>query len=130
MKTRFNPRTITRSVMSLFVPSKTVNAHKLYGDAYYRNIYFTKQTFDGIKQIADLTRKSKKETANALMLMGISRFWGEVLGKYNEEVLAERELAKNPEIVRFIRAYNKMAKEKGFDISKIYNTKTDNKKNS
>src|SRR4030042_611567 len=107
MKHTINPRTITRSVMSLFVPSKTVNAHERYGDAYYRNIYLTKQTFDGMKQIADLTRKSKKETANTLMLMGISRFWGEVLGKYNEEVLAERELAKNPEIDRFIRAYNK-----------------------
>ncbi len=115
--------------MSLFVPSKTVNAPKLYGDAYYRQIFFTKQTFDGINQIAGLTRKSKKETANALMLMGISRFWGEVLGKYNEEVLAERELAKNPEIVRFIRAYNKMAKQKGFDISKVYKTNVVPKKN-
>ncbi len=64
------------------------------------------------------------------MLMGISRFWGEVLGKYNEEVLAERELAKNPEIVRFIRAYNKMAKQKGFDISKVYKTNVVPKKNS
>lgn len=109
--------------MSLFAPPKSVNMPKLYGDAYYRQIFFTKQTFNGIEQIADLTRKSKKETANILMLLSISRFWGEVLGKYNEEVIAERELAKNPEIVRFIRAYNKMAKEKGFDISKVYNTK-------
>jgi hypothetical protein len=97
---------------------------------YYDQIYFTKQASDGIEKIANLTRKSKKETANILMLMSISRFWGEVLGKYDEEVIAERELAKNPEIVRFIRAYNKMAKQKGFDISKVYNTKLVPKKNS
>jgi hypothetical protein len=82
--------------MSLFAPVKVVNPHKRYPEEYFGRIAFTKQTFGGMEQIADLTRKSKKETANILMLMGISRFWGEVLGKYNEEVLAERESAKKP----------------------------------
>jgi hypothetical protein len=114
--------------MALFGPKVEGDPHKRFPDKYYRQMFFTRPLFEGIEFLAKVERKSKKKMANELM--GISRFWGEVLGKYNEAVLAERELAKIPEIVRFIRAYNKMAKQKGFDISKIYNTKTDNKKNS
>ena len=67
--------------MSLFAPKVEGNPHKRFPDAYYDQIYFTKQASDGIEQIANLTRKSKKETANILMVMSISRFWGEVLGE-------------------------------------------------
>jgi hypothetical protein len=56
--------------MALFAPSKKVNAHERYGDAYYRQIFFTRQTFSGIEYVANLVRKSKKQVANELMERG------------------------------------------------------------
>jgi hypothetical protein len=61
--------------MALFAPKVEGNPHKRFPDAYYDQIYFTKQASDGIEQIANLTRKSKKETANELMERGSGVTW-------------------------------------------------------
>jgi hypothetical protein len=119
MKHTIKPRSLVRSLMSLFGTGKAVNAHKLYPDVYYRHIYFTKPLFDGIEFLAITERKSKKQMAHELMELGISHFMGEKIREYNKRVIAARELEQEVEVTRFIRLLRRWARSKGYDISKF-----------
>ena len=119
MKRKLTPRSVKSSIVSLFTPLKTTDAHKRFPDAYYRRIYFTKPLFEGIEFLAKVERKSKKQMAHELMELGISSLMGEKIREYNKRVIAARELQQEPELTRFIILLRRWAKERGYDISKF-----------
>jgi hypothetical protein len=120
MKHTFKPRTLTRSIMSLFAPKIESNAHKRFPDKYYKQIYFTQPLFEGIEFLAICERKSKKQMAHELIELGISHFMAEKIKEYNKKAIAARQLAQEPELTRFIILLRRWAKEKGYDINKFF----------
>jgi hypothetical protein len=64
MKRTLNARSVTRSLMGLFAHPKGVNPRILYGDTYYKQIFFTKQMFDGIELVSKIEKISKKQAAH------------------------------------------------------------------
>jgi hypothetical protein len=72
MKTTSRSRSLTRSLMALFAPKKSINAHQLYPDDYYRQIFFDKKMFDGIAWVAKIERTTKKKAARSLIERGFS----------------------------------------------------------
>jgi hypothetical protein len=115
MKTTSRSRSLTRSLMALFVPKKSVNAHQLYPDDYYRQIFFDKKMFDGIAWVAKFERVSKKKAARMLMERG----FGDWLQQKLKEDRAIRKLENEPQLTRFILSLQKFAKEHGMDIKKF-----------
>ena len=63
MKTKLNVRSLTRSLVGLFVTKKTVNALKLYPNEYNKHYYFNKPLSDGIELVAAIERTTKKQAA-------------------------------------------------------------------
>jgi hypothetical protein len=63
---------ISRSIKALISPSKGVNPRTLYPSAYYRQIFFDKQMYDGIELVAKIERTSKKDAARMLIKRGFS----------------------------------------------------------
>ena len=58
IKRTIKPRSAKRLLSTLFGSKKTVNVHKVYPERYYRNIYFTKQLYDGVELVAKIERLS------------------------------------------------------------------------
>jgi hypothetical protein len=105
--------------MGLFGTNKTVNAHELYPNEYYKHFYFKKSLCDGIKIVADIERTSKKQAAELLMKAGLSSYMGAKLTEYIKSERAARELSQKVKMTRFVQVLRRYAKERGMDISKI-----------
>jgi hypothetical protein len=119
MTTHFKPRSLSHSLRALFAPKVSGNPHTRFPDTYYGHFYFTKPLCDGVEFLATCERKSKKQMADELMTLGFQQFVSARIKLYNKYAIAERELEKNPEIVRFITALHRWAKQQGYDISKL-----------
>ena len=115
MKHALKPRSLTRSLMGLFVTKKGVNPHILYPESYYRRVYFDKQMFDGIELVAKIERMTKKKAIRSIFERGFSSYMGEKL----KTELAVRELERKPRATRFILELRRFAKQRGMDISKF-----------
>jgi hypothetical protein len=118
IKRTIKPRLLIRSLSDLFCTNRTVNAHKLYPNEYYKHFYFTKPLFDGIELIAKIERTSKKDAAELLMKAGISSYMGDKISEYihSEHVAREQNDAKVSRFIMFLKRY---AREQSTDISKI-----------
>ena len=119
MKRNLRLRSLTRSITDLFGANKVRNAHKLYPDKYYRNVYFTKPLYDGIDLVAKIERTSKKDAAELLMKAGLSSYMGGKITEYLEDERAAREYHQRMRYNRFIHEVRRCAKELGMDISKF-----------
>jgi hypothetical protein len=119
MKHTIKLRTLIPSLWRYLHLLRTLTHILGYLNEYYGRIYFTKQMFEAIEQVAALERKTKKKVANELMKRGLRSYWGEIIEKYIEEDTVARVLEHNPEITLFVRAYNKLARAKCYDISKF-----------
>jgi hypothetical protein len=119
MKRRLKPRSLTRSIMSLFGTKKGVNPRIRYPDAYYKQIFFDKKMFDGIELVAKIERISKKKAARQLIERGFSVYMGEKLKEEMKLQAAARELEQKVRLTRFVLELTRFAKERGMDISKF-----------
>ena len=119
MKRRLKPRSLTRSLMALFAPKKGVNPRILYPNAYYKQIFFDKQMFDGIELVGKIERVSKKQAARLLIERGFSSYMGEKLKEAAQVEIAVDELRRKPRATRFVLELRRFAKERGMDISKF-----------
>jgi hypothetical protein len=119
MKHALKPRSLKRSVMTLFAPKKETSAPKRFPDTYYRQIFFTRPMFEGIEFLAKTERKSKKKMTHVLLELGLRKFMGEKISEYNKRVIAAQQLEQEPELTRFIILLRRFAKERGMDISKF-----------
>jgi len=75
--------------------------------------------FEGLEFIAKVERKSKIRMTNELMERGIKSYYGEKLGKYIEEDIEARKHGARATVTRFIRELRRLAKAKGYHISKF-----------
>jgi hypothetical protein len=119
MKNRLKKHTLTRTITHLFTTKKVKNAHKLYPDKYYRNIYFTKQLYDGIELVGVIERINKKQAADLLMRAGLSSYMGGKVDEYIKMETEARECNQTVQVNRFVRLVRRYAREHGMDISKI-----------
>jgi len=76
IKHRSKVRTITRSLMALFVTKKRTTTFITRKDEYYKNFWLNKTLCDGIKLVADIESRSKKAAAELLMKAGLSSYMG------------------------------------------------------
>jgi len=76
IKHRSKVRTITRSLMALFVTKKRTTTFITRKDEYYKNFWLNKKLCDGIKLVADIESRSKKAAAELLMKAGLSSYMG------------------------------------------------------
>ena len=95
--------------MSLFGTKKSVNPRIRYPDAYYKQIFFDKQMFDGIALVAKIERTTKKKAARLLIERGFSSNMAEKL----KTEMAIRELERKPHLTRFVLELRRFAKERG-----------------
>jgi hypothetical protein len=110
---------IKRVAKRLFGSKNTVNAHKLYPDAYFRRYYLSRAMSEGIDFMAKANRTSKIAMVNELIERGMKDFYVEKISLYNKLVLAARELNQPIPSDHFIKAFIKFAKEQGYDIGKF-----------
>jgi cell division protein FtsX len=78
-----------------------------------------KKLCDGIEIVAAIERTSKKQAAELLMKVGLSRYMGINIGEYIKNEQAARELNQKMKMTRFVMVLRRYAKEHGMDISKI-----------
>ena len=119
MRNSFKSRSLIRSITHLFTPKVTTDRHKLHPYEYYKRVHLSKPMFEGLEFIAAVERKSKIRMTNELIERGIKSYFGEKLGKYIEEDLEARKHGARATVTRFIRELRKLAKAKGYDISKF-----------
>jgi hypothetical protein len=119
MTSTFKPRSLTRSIMSLFGTKKGVNPHTLYPDRYYRRVFLDKQMFDGIQLVARMEKLSDRKAARLLLEKGFSKWMGEKFKEEHKIQTAARELQQKVKLTRFILELRRFARERGMDISKF-----------
>jgi hypothetical protein len=119
IKRTIKPRLLIGSIMALFGTNKTVNAHELYPDEYYKHYYFNEKMCNGIKFVADYERYSKKRAAEIIMQAGFSSYMGEKLTEYIEAERLAREHNEKLKITRFVMLLRRYARERDMDISKF-----------
>jgi len=74
--------------------------------------------YEGLEFIAEVERKSRVGMANEIFERGIKSYFGEKLGKYIEDDIEARKHGARATVTRFVRELRKLAKVKGYDISK------------
>ena len=74
--------------------------------------------FEGLEFIAAVERTSKIRMTNELMERGIKSYFGEKLGNYIEDDIEARKRGERATVTRFIRELRKLARAKGYNISK------------
>jgi hypothetical protein len=119
MKHQSKVRSLTRSLMGLFVTKKGNITRLNHKDEYYRNYYFHKKLCIGIDLVAEMERITKKEAADLLMRTGLSRYMGNNIGEYIKNEQKARALGQKVKMTRFIILLRRYAKSQGMDISKI-----------
>ncbi len=120
MKHISNVRSLTLSIMGLFVTKKPNVTRLNHKDEYYKNYYFPKNLCDGVELIAAIERITKKQAAELLMKAGLSSCMGGKLTEYIQNDRAAREQnQKKIQMTRFITILRRHAREHGRDISKI-----------
>jgi hypothetical protein len=119
MKHTSNVRSLTRSIMGLFVTKKPNVTSLNHKDEYYRNYYFPKNLCTGIDLVAKIERTNKKQAAELLMKAGLSSYMGGKLTDYIHSEQIAREQNQKIKMTRFIQVLRRYAREHGMDISKI-----------
>ena len=87
MKHTFQPRLFKRWIMTSFCTEVEGEPHQRFEETYYKDIYFIRLLFGGMKFLATCKRKSKKKMANELMALGIRRFMEEKSKEFNKRVI-------------------------------------------
>jgi hypothetical protein len=103
----------------LFGSKNTVNAHKLYPDAYFKRYYLSKAMSEGVDFMAKANRTSKIAMVNDLVKRGMQDFYRERINLHNQAVLAARALHQPVPDDYFLKRFIKFAKERGYDIGKF-----------
>ena len=112
-------RSLTRSIVGLFVTKKTNITFLNHKELYYKHYWFPKNLCDGVDLVAAIERTSKKMAAQMLMERGFSSYMGD---KVKQEIERQRSRRENNQIKspsRFAILLRKMARERGIDISKF-----------
>jgi transposase len=120
MKTNSKVRSLTRSLMRLFVTKKRNVTRLNRKDDYYRDYYFKKKLSDGIELVAAIERTSKKRAAEMIMSAGFSSYMGE---KITEHIRAEQAARARNERVqrnRFAQQMIRFARERGMDLKQFF----------
>jgi hypothetical protein len=112
-------RSLTRSIMRIFLPKKpnvTINNHH---NEYFTTVYIQKNMADGIAMVANIERISKKAAAHLLLTRGFSTYMGEMVGDelHRQRIREEAHLRKT--VSWFVQVLRKAAKKRGYDISKF-----------
>ena len=105
--------------MGLFSANKPNVTRLNHKDEYYKDYYFNKKLCDGIELVAKIERTSKKQAAELLMKAGLSSYMGGKITKHIEDKRAARELNQKLKLTRFVSELRKLARERGYDISKF-----------
>ena len=119
MKHRSKVRSLTRSLMALFVTNKRTTTFITHKEEYYQHFWLNHKLCNGITLVADMEQTSKKGAAELLMRAGLSSYMGEKLAQYIKEDRAAREQNQKVKITRFIIVLRQYAKAQGMDISKF-----------
>jgi hypothetical protein len=119
MKHTFKPRLLKRSIMSLFVTKKPLATYQRHPDAYYMQTWIEKGFAEAIDYLAIEAHKSKKAMVHTFLGIGMTHYISDKIAEYNRQVIAARELGKEPELTHFILMLRRWAKDKGGDISKF-----------
>ncbi len=82
-------------------------------------IILPKNLSNGIKWLAKARRITIKQQTEELMAEVFSNHINKLIDQAADMQLAERYLERNCDIVRFIMAFRKLAKEKGVNIDQI-----------
>ncbi|OGO30992.1 MAG: hypothetical protein A2Z29_01210 [Chloroflexi bacterium RBG_16_56_11] len=120
MKHTSNVRSLTRSIMRLFVAKKRIITFERHPDEYYGNYWINKKISDGIELVASIENTTKKHAAEELIAAGLSKYMG---AKITEWIQAERAAAERNEKAkrnRFIREVIRFARLKVMDLKKIF----------
>jgi hypothetical protein len=88
--------------MGLFGTNKTVNAHELYPDEYYKHFYFKKSLCDGVELVSKMERTKTKQAAGTLMKAGLSKYMEIKVAEHIQEDLLPGELNLKMKITRFL----------------------------
>ena len=119
MKRRSKLRSLTRSLMGLFVTKKPNITHLNHKEEYYNAFYFTHKLCIGVDLVAEMERTTKKAAADLLMRAGLSRYMGKKLAEYIKSEQAARESNQKIKLPRFVTVLRRYARQHGIDISKI-----------
>jgi len=92
MKHASKVRSLTLSIMGLFVTKKRNITFENHPDEYYKNFWLTKKLSDGIELVAQIELVSKKRAAELLVTAGLSSYMGAKVTKYIEDERTAREL--------------------------------------
>ena len=119
MKHTSNVRSLTRSIVGLFVTKKGNVTFLNHKDEYFKNYYFNKKLSDGIELVALIEHISKKQAAELLMKAGLSSYMGGKITEYIESKRKAREQNQILKLTRFVRIMRQYARERGYDILKF-----------
>ncbi len=82
-----NVRSLTRSIVGLFVTKKTNITFLNHKELYYKHYWFPKNLCDGVGWVAKIERTSKKMAAQMLIERGFSSYMG---AKITEQIENDR----------------------------------------
>lgn len=119
MKHTLHVRSLTLSIIGLFVTKKPNVTRLNHKNEYHKNYYFPQNLCDGVELIAAIERITKKQAAEVLMKAGISSYIGDKLAQYIKGERAARELDQKVKIPRLVLELRRLARERGMDISKF-----------
>jgi hypothetical protein len=119
MTNNFKSHSLRGSIKRLFANKATINAHKLYPDAYFARVYLSKTNFKMVEFIAQCFKTSKIRMTNELIERGVRNFYGEAIGKHIQNEVNARETGQHVQTEQIIRELRKLARQKGMNISKF-----------
>ena len=119
LKNTFKPRSLTRSLKAIFGTKKRPSTHQRLPDAYYKNVWFSKNMYEGIELVARIEKISNKKAAHLLIEDGFRKYIGQKMREAVRTEIAVDELRQKPHLTRFVLELRKSAKERGMDIKKV-----------
>jgi hypothetical protein len=105
--------------MRLFFPVKTNKTLLNRKDDNYTHYYVNKRLAEGIDFVSLVEGISRKATVEMLIKDGLSKYMAGQLAARREMERKAREQNRKPELTRFVREIRRLAKQRGYDISKI-----------
>ena len=109
------PRSVIGTIRTIIGREKPPSTRKRAPDAYYRQIYLSKENYNGVEFLAKATKTSRVRMANELIRRGLRSFYGEVLGEEIRDNIEKR--AHRDDLSLFLYRLKKYARSQGYDIS-------------
>jgi hypothetical protein len=111
------PKRFLGTLRALIGIDKNLNTYKTAPDTYYRQVFLSKENYQGVEFLAKIARTSRVRVANELIKRGLSSLYGAILGEEIRDDIEKRE--HHDDLKLFIYRLRRYARSQGYDINKF-----------